>query len=608
MKSTHRGWWASLAAAALVATSLVATTPQATGADNGVPGHIRAGQVLRGIQIAGINGIPADATAVLANVTLTESDGSGFLSVSDAFSTPDTSVVNVTGRGHTAANLALLRLSTAGQLDIYASAGADVVLDVAAYLTNDPGIRPIQARVLDSRSDPAGQLVPGAKRVIPLGSLVRPEATVAIVNLTVTNPQAAGYTSVVPCDSTTAPTTSSNNVDANTPTRSVLAFAPIQNGAICTVSQNPSDLVVDLEGDIAGSAVQLLPGGPQRFLDTRAGTALAAGESRSVPVPSVPSGASALLGTLTAVDMTGPGWAAIGPQPSDGTYSTLNYQNSLATPNAFASSLAGGSVVVQALRTGQVVVDGIGFLNTGVAGLLPAPVRVLDTRLGNPPRNPLGSCVPGAPIAGVQLPPGMKALAFTFDDGPDAVNTRIIMDAFRDRGLEGQAMFFWIGQRIAPLIDVAREVIARGYGVGNHSWSHQYSGAVDVRELPWTNAALTALTGQPVTFFRSPGLTRSVLNDQAMRDYHMCNLFTQSDLSDWTSPRVPADLLVQHAMSRIKNGDFVLMHDGGSHIQTALAIGRILDWAIAAGYQIVTPSELLQMGTPIYYAGGGPAN
>lgn len=184
----------------------------------------------------------------------------------------------------------------------------------------------------------------------------------------------------------------------------------------------------------------------------------------------------------------------------------------------------------------------------------------------------------------------------------------MIMNAFRDRGLEGQVYFFWVGEHRAPLVGVAREVVARGCGVGNHGWSHQYSGTVDVQEIPWTNTAIAGLTGRAPSFYRSPGLTRSALNDQAMRDFNMCNLFTHSDLSDWTVPRVPADVLVQHATSRIKNGDFVLVHDGGTHLQTALAIGRILDWAIAAGYQIVTPFHLLQMGTPIYYLGGGPQN
>lgn len=599
---------AAFVAVLLLAASLPTAFPAAHA--DGLPAYIPPNQVLRNVQVAGTHDIPGNATAVFANVTLTDSGGAGYLTLSDNFQTPTSSTVNVSGRGQTASNLALLRLNAAGQFDIYASAGADVVVDVQAYLVGDADIRPVQSRILDSRNDPSGRLPAGTKRIIQLGEQVRPDATVAVVNLTVTNSASAGYTAAVPCSLAGPPATSNNNVDAINSTRGVLAFAPIENGAICVVSQNPSDLVVDLEGDIAGTAVDVIAGGPQRFLDSRNSGAFAAAEARPVSVlgeADVPNYVG-VLGTLTSVDTPLSGWAALAPTASNGAFSNLNYASPTPVPNAFLSGMTDGHVVVQTLQRGQFIVDAMGYLKPGSYQLLAAPARVLDTRLGNPPKplNSLGSCIPGAPIAGVSLPSGVKALAFTFDDGPDAVNTEKIMNAFRDRGLEGQAFFFWIGERIGPLANVAREVVARGYGVGNHSWSHQYSGTVDVREIPWTNAAIAEYTGQQPTFFRSPGLTRSSLNDQAMRNYGMCNLFTQSDLSDWTAPRVPADLLVQHAKSRIRNGDFVLMHDGGSHLQTALAIGRILDWAIAAGYQIVTPSQLLQMGTPIYYIGGGP--
>lgn len=134
-------------------------------------GHLGAHQVLRGVQIAGRAGIPADATAVFANVTVTRSDGPGFLSFSDNFTSPDTSIVNDAGRGRTAANLALLKLNPAGQVDIYASAGADVIIDVDAYLTSTADIEPAQTRLLDSRNNPAAAApAPLTKRVIPLGT------------------------------------------------------------------------------------------------------------------------------------------------------------------------------------------------------------------------------------------------------------------------------------------------------------------------------------------------------------------------------------------------------------------------------------------------------
>ena len=112
MVTRFRRQFANLVAA-LLAVSL--PVPNLVARADGLPGYIPPAQVLRSIQVAGANGIPANATAVFANVTLTDSGGAGYLSLSDNFQVPTTSTVDVASRGQTASNLALFRLSAAGQ-------------------------------------------------------------------------------------------------------------------------------------------------------------------------------------------------------------------------------------------------------------------------------------------------------------------------------------------------------------------------------------------------------------------------------------------------------------------------------------------------------------
>ncbi len=82
--------------------------------------------------------VPAGAVAVVANVTVTQADRSGFLSVRPAGATgvPTTSTVNFT-KGTTEPNAVLMKLGPGGKLQLYVkmSAGksAHVLFDIVGY-------------------------------------------------------------------------------------------------------------------------------------------------------------------------------------------------------------------------------------------------------------------------------------------------------------------------------------------------------------------------------------------------------------------------------------------------------------------------------------------
>lgn len=88
----------------------------------------------RTIAVAGRNGIPADAKAVIVNITAVEPTAWGFLTVWPAGQArPDTSNLNF-APGQTTPNLAMLKLGAGGALDVFNEAGASHVLfDVVGY-------------------------------------------------------------------------------------------------------------------------------------------------------------------------------------------------------------------------------------------------------------------------------------------------------------------------------------------------------------------------------------------------------------------------------------------------------------------------------------------
>ncbi len=60
--------------------------------------------------------------------------------------------------------------------------------------------------------------------------------------------------------------------------------------------------------------------------------------------------------------------------------------------------------------------------------------------------------------------------AITFDDGPDPAYTPRILEALDAAGVH--ATFFMMGHCVQRWPDLAREVVARGHEIANHTWTH----------------------------------------------------------------------------------------------------------------------------------------
>jgi hypothetical protein len=111
---------------------------------------------VRPVQIAGVAGVPADATAVVANVTATHTGSAGLLSVFPAGGTrPSTSTLNFDA-GEVASNRVVVGLS-GGKLSVYTQATrTDVLIDVVgSFRPHATGalFTPLApARLLDTRS------------------------------------------------------------------------------------------------------------------------------------------------------------------------------------------------------------------------------------------------------------------------------------------------------------------------------------------------------------------------------------------------------------------------------------------------------------------------
>lgn len=160
---------------------------------------------------------------------------------------------------------------------------------------------------------------------------------------------------------------------------------------------------------------------------------------------------------------------------------------------------------------------------------------------------------------------GRGEVALTFDDGPDPEITPRVLDFLDGAGV--RATFFCIGRRVEAHPDLAAEIVRRGHGIGNHTWSHPnafacYLPAAQRREIRRTQEAIGRATGRVPTLFRPPAGFRNPLTEREL--YH-----AGLTLASWTRrgydtvERDPAAIL-RRLTGGLTAGDVLLLHDGSA--------------------------------------------
>ena len=109
-------------------------TRDGTGIVGSHPARMGRGAILE-VQVAGLNGVPLDASAVLVNVTITGASGPGYATAWPCGRPrPVASFLNFI-RGVDRAGLAPVRIGATGKVCVYVSEGTDVVADLNGYFT-----------------------------------------------------------------------------------------------------------------------------------------------------------------------------------------------------------------------------------------------------------------------------------------------------------------------------------------------------------------------------------------------------------------------------------------------------------------------------------------
>jgi len=168
----------------------------------------------------------------------------------------------------------------------------------------------------------------------------------------------------------------------------------------------------------------------------------------------------------------------------------------------------------------------------------------------------------------VRLPEAAAArgeLAITIDDGPDPEVTPAVLDLLDAHG--ARATFFCIAHRVERHPALAREIVARGHSVQNHSHAHRHNFSLlgprgFERELQRAQQALAAVTGERPSCFRAPaGLRNPFLGPVLHRLGLQLVSWTRRGFD--TRERDPQRVL-QRLQRGLAAGDILLLHDGNA--------------------------------------------
>ncbi len=177
--------------------------------------------------------------------------------------------------------------------------------------------------------------------------------------------------------------------------------------------------------------------------------------------------------------------------------------------------------------------------------------------------------------------------ALTFDDGPNATRSPLVLDALMETGV--RATYFVIGNLIAKNDWIVQREHDDGHAVASHNWHHgnatKSSGAA-LRAMPKkVNAAMVKAIGIPVRYDRVPGGRYPPMQKAKV---NWAYIQWSLDTYDWQGGS--SESVLDMVKKKISDGDIILCHDIKKNApESTRQIVRFLE---EKGYMLLTVDEL----------------
>lgn len=248
---------------------------------------------------------------------------------------------------------------------------------------------------------------------------------------------------------------------------------------------------------------------------------------------------------------------------------------------------------------------------------MPTNVEFLRQQCENPTMRPIpllieagGACAASGSFAYAAVAPvsqlfgptirhtGDDSVALTFDDGPNPAVTPALLDLLERRQV--RATFFVTGEHVRAFPTLAKEIVARGHTIGNHTDTHRrlvfcQAPRIEV-ELDRCDDAILKAAGRKPRWMRPPFGFRGPSLNSAVRRWGGAGVVMWSVMA-WDWKPVAPEKVIRH-LRRVKSGDIVLLHDGdhgrldGDRRHVVEALEHWLPRSLDAGVRFVTLDEV----------------
>jgi peptidoglycan/xylan/chitin deacetylase (PgdA/CDA1 family) len=156
---------------------------------------------------------------------------------------------------------------------------------------------------------------------------------------------------------------------------------------------------------------------------------------------------------------------------------------------------------------------------------------------------------------------GKKAVAITFDDGPDPLTTPPLLKLLLKRRIK--ATFFVTGEKAAAHPKLVKELVRQWHLVGNHSYKHSYrmlfkTSPSIVEDIQAAQNILNDFGIRPLAFRPPAGMTSPGLKSALLKTgMYLVNFSCRS--LDGGNRRISN--IAKRILKRIRPDDIVLLHD-----------------------------------------------
>ena len=192
-----------------------------------------------------------------------------------------------------------------------------------------------------------------------------------------------------------------------------------------------------------------------------------------------------------------------------------------------------------------------------------------------------------------------KIIALTFDDGPNPPYTNELLEILAKHQV--LATFFMPAKNLEKFPELAREIVAAGHVIGNHSYRHQFANHFKTlkfeKEITRAQTVIESITGKKPALYRSPWLFKQ---PWLLKNLHAHGLTPVAGFfsSNWEVWKAPAETIAQDALKVAAPGRIIIFHDGfdtqgGYRAGSVGAIDIIIPVLKKQGYEFLTVDKLL---------------